>query len=119
MIEKKAQQVQVGRANLAAQEEVVTQPAVEVFDQRAGPVEVLAQVTECLLEGKEGAVEALMQRRSLGPIGCSRGTHTRQGQQFTQGRHWYRKLRRQRLQRLIESGGEGQQRIALVRQCPP
>ena len=39
MVEEKAQQLQIGRADVTAQEEVAAQAAVEVLDQGTGPMD--------------------------------------------------------------------------------
>jgi hypothetical protein len=61
VVEKETQQLQIGGANLAAQEEIVAQPAVEVLDQRAGAVEAVAELRERLLEWEEAVLELPMQ----------------------------------------------------------
>ena len=63
MVEKEAQQIQISRPDLTAQEEIVAQAAVEVLDQGTGAVEALKALFERLPEREKAMMELTMQRR--------------------------------------------------------
>jgi trans-aconitate methyltransferase len=60
VVEKETEQIEVSGADLSAQEEIVTQAAVEVLDQGAGTVKVLEALFEGLLKGEKAVMEWLV-----------------------------------------------------------
>ena len=61
VIEKKAQQVQIVRSELFAQEKVVAQSAVEILDDRAGPHGGVDEVGDLLFEGNKALSQVAAQ----------------------------------------------------------
>src|SRR5919108_5594238 len=70
MVEEKAQQRKAGRADITAQEKVVAQAAVEVFHPGTGPVEVIGQYLQLLVQGKETPAQMALKFSALLPIGA-------------------------------------------------
>lgn len=77
VIKKETQQVEVGGTDLATPEAIVAQPTVEVLDQGAGTVAVVAQRVQRLLEGEKATLELPVQGAGLGPIGGGGGRQSR------------------------------------------
>ena len=69
MVEEEPQQVQVAVAQVASQEEVVPQPAVEVLDDRTGPRGVFDDAADLPLDGGEAALELVAQWPLGLPVG--------------------------------------------------
>ncbi|MFZ0255453.1 MAG: hypothetical protein WAN46_07380, partial [Gammaproteobacteria bacterium] len=61
VVEEKAQQIEVTRPELPAQKEIAAQSAIEVFDQRACPMEVVGELGDRGLCGVELALEVTNQ----------------------------------------------------------
>src|SRR5712692_926073 len=114
MVEKELQQHQVVGAELSAQEEVVTQSAVEVLDDRTGADDVLGQVAHGFLEGVEAVAELLAQRRFFWPTSRLAFVQGQQVEQFADDGHGDLELGGQVGQVLVELGGEGQELVVVV-----
>jgi hypothetical protein len=114
MVEEKAQQRKAGRADITAQEKVVAQAAVEVFHQGTGPVEVVGQYLQLLVQGEETPAQMALKFSALLPIGVGVGGEVVPVQQFTYRLEGYCITACQLSECLIEVAGECQQGIALI-----
>jgi len=67
MVEEELQQAEVISPQVATQEKVASEPAVEILDQRTGSNCRLAQLADCLADLPEPTAQFLTQSRFLSP----------------------------------------------------
>ena len=118
MVEEKAQQVQVVVANVATQEEVISQAAVEILNDGTGSRRLGHDLLDGGFEIVQPMAKLMVQR---GAALSMRGVMLIDALQFTDGVHPKRRhveAHGQVVQLLIQHAGESQQLIALVFERP-
>lgn len=113
MVQEELQQFQVARANVAAQEEVAAQPAVEVLDDRAGADDLLAQGAHGLLDAMEAAAQSSPQRQLLPPAQRLARVQLLDIEQFADDRQGRLEVGGEFGQILVELQGESQELVAV------
>ena len=116
MVEEKLQQRQVVRPQVAAEEEVAAESAVEVLDHRTGAGCAFGQFSDGHADGKEPMAESLAQRGLAQPTFGMIQVEDFVVERLTQRGDRKLKLDGQFRQGLVELFREGQQLIALVAQ---
>ena len=94
-------------AQLAAQNEVVAKPTVEVLDDRTGPHRVLGHMPYRLTQGRKPATEFASQGRFGLPIPRSPWIVHVQVEHGSNHRHGNLERRGQTVHLLLQVGGEG------------
>ena len=118
VIEEKAQSIEVTGTELPTEEEIAAQPTIEVFDQRARPMEVVGELNDSSLDAMELPPELSMKSGRLRPIrlGCGRKalkrkplTHRGQRDAVRVGDGF---------EALIEACGQAKYRVAFALEAP-
>src|SRR5271165_6671941 len=114
MIEKELQQLQVTGADFPTQEEVASQSAVDVLDDRTGADDLRAQARHGLFQSMETAMQAFLQPRLLVPIQRLALVQRLQVKQFADDGHRHLELDGEISQVPIQLPSESQEFVAVI-----